>query len=57
MKQNKITIIEKQTHKNNRISASKEIHKYYCVVNIVSKPTENPFVQKFGCHLSKPNKK
>ncbi|KAL4306441.1 hypothetical protein AHAS_Ahas16G0178600 [Arachis hypogaea] len=33
-----------------RFSASKEFHKSNHVVSIVSKPTENPFVQKFGCH-------
>jgi len=32
------------------LSIGKEFHKYNRVVSIVSKPTENPFVQKFGCH-------
>jgi len=33
-----------------RLSIGKEFHKYNRVVSIVSKPTENLFVQKFGCH-------
>ena len=50
-------ILWQQRHFDNWISANSEFCKYNHVVSIVSKPIENPFVQKFWLsQVTKPNK-